>query len=109
MNTMSILNAIAHGEVDDDLDRIYRELVDRRKIVKTRQATALVRALRVGDRVEVIGGIKPRYIVGAQGTVRGKLQTKIEVELDEAVGRFGKRVRIPATCLRKLEVETEDD
>lgn len=106
---MEVLNDIARGNLDDDLDRIAREVYDRRKIVAGMRARATVRALRVGDKVRLVRNIKPRYLVGLTGTVKGKLQTKIDIVIDEGqdTGRFGRTLRTPASCVEKIE--DEDD
>jgi ribosomal protein L21E len=94
----SIQHYIKKGLLDNSLDDLYEAISARRK----RIARDLFHDLRVGDTVQINEHIKPKYMVGQTGTVVDKRQSKVEVEFDRPMGRFGQRVICPVTSLKKL-------
>ena len=93
-----VLLALRSGHLDNEFDDIYEAISRRRK----RIARDLFHNLRVGDTVQINEHIKPKYMVGQTGTVVDKRQSKVEVEFDRPMGRFGQRVICPVTSLKKL-------
>ena len=78
--------------------------------------TPLGKALqfKVGDRVMITGDISPAYLKGQQGTVQrkngstigGRTKWRINVKLDNKVGRFDNAypIGVPVECLTKVPV-----
>lgn len=98
MNPSEVITAALSGDLDDGLDGIIAACNERRVIV----SRSLYHTLKVGDRVRFMNG-RPKYMVGVEGTVVGKKQSKLVVDLDESRGRFnGKGVVCPPSCLEKL-------
>jgi ribosomal protein L21E len=93
-----ILNLILQGKCDTLLDDIAHAMRER----KVQISRDLFRELRIGDRVQIEGNIKPRYMAGLVGTVVDKRQSKVELEFAEPVGRFGRRVICPVTSITKI-------
>jgi hypothetical protein len=82
----------------DDFGLIYDTL----KVKQRRVANKQVQILEVGDRVRFTN-IKPKYMIGEQGTVTGFASTRVVVKLDRPVGKFsGNDLRVPATCVVRL-------
>lgn len=86
----------------DDVDLLFDVLR-----TKQRRIGNAVR-LRIGDRV-MLRNIKPKYLSGQLATVKGGSGNKIEVELDQQVGRYGRKVRVARTCLEKIEDPTPQE
>lgn len=86
----------------DDVELLHTVL--RAKEQRILRATPL----RVGDRI-ALRNIRPKYLNGQTGRIKGRANTKIEVELDNQVGRYGKVVRVARACIQKLEVQDESD
>jgi hypothetical protein len=92
---MASAGAIRRAIRESDLDReeirdIYETLRQKSREVD-RKATANT---KVGDRIRIISG-RPRYLIGTEGTIVAKRQTKFEALMDEAVGRFGRQLVLP--------------
>lgn len=91
---------VHNGKLDEDIDEVLEFLRARKQYLSDKAASAL----RPGDRV-VIRNIKPRYLNGMVGHVRGRMAGKIEVELDQQPrgDRFGKVLIFPASCVEALK------
>jgi hypothetical protein len=101
MDAIDIMDAIVGGSMDTQLDALAGAITDRRKAVAKRQLFEL----KPGDRVRVSGGIRPKYMIGAVGTVIRIGSARIDVQLDEDIGRFraGRDIGFPPGTLEKLE------
>lgn len=80
-----------------------RRRKDRDHTIQERQAT-----LKVGDRIQIGSTVKPRYLAGTPGTIKGRKNGKFIVHLDEgcdqrAVARFGRAPVCPASILEPLK------
>ena len=84
---MSILTEILTGDHDAQLDAIVDAVKQRRKASRNAAATINLASIAVGDRV-VLKDVSPKYMIGQTATVVDKRRTKIEVRLDNPVGRF---------------------
>ena len=85
--------------------RVNVECVERIKYLRKVQTRQIAATLEPGDRVTIVRGIKPQYMIGVRGRIKRVLQTKVEVEFDpgQYLGRFAgsTSVRVPISCLRK--------
>ena len=102
MTTMTelelLIGAIRTGEGDDDIERVLDTVLARRKYLDDLESSKL----KVGDRVAFNDRTKPKYMVGASGTIIEKRRTKLVIEMDEEHGRFGKEAVAPGSLLTKL-------
>lgn len=89
---------IKKGDLDDYFEEISEALIAR----KRRLGRDLFRELKAGDKVQISDNIKPRYMAGQKGVVRAKRQSKVEVEFEKPMGRFGRIVIVPVTSLTLL-------
>ena len=84
MNATDIIDAIQTGQCDDSLGLITAE-VKARRAAKARSTSA---TLAIGDRVRLVG-ISPKYLNGVECTFQGHKNSKLTVQLDERIGKFG--------------------
>ncbi len=96
-----VITAILTGEVDDDFDRIAIALKERRKSL----SAAKLLTFKRGDRVKVVPPISPKYMAGATGKVVKLGNSRIDIELDEQVGRYpsGVAIGFPPSTLELIE------
>ncbi len=80
------------GDHDDDLDAIVDAVRSRGKYLDT----VMHRTIQIGDTVRFNDQASPKYIVGITATVVGKSRTKVDVELEETVGKF--EGGVPINC-----------
>jgi hypothetical protein len=98
MNPSDVITAALSGDIDEGLDGIIAACGERKKVL----SRSLYYTLNIGDRVRFVNG-RPKYMIGVHGTVVGKKQSKLVVDLDETRGRFGsKGILCPPSCLEKL-------
>lgn len=83
-----VVNAVAAGMLDDDLDRLAGVVSDRMAVLKHARSVALMASLDIGDRVRIDAGVRPLYLQGALGTVAGFVAKGVVIKLDYPVGRF---------------------
>lgn len=98
---MNLAEEIINGNHDADLDQIVEAIRQRRKLNRSKDTALTMATVNVGD-VVVLKGLTPKYLNGNQGKVVGKRRTKIEVQMDQAIGRYGRMVTVPATCIDKV-------
>ncbi len=96
-----LLDRVLGGEADDYLDELKDAVSDRKKIVAQR----LVSGIKVGDRIRFNASTRPVYLQGVEATVTKKLQKNVQVELDEAAGRYeaGSPITVPAVLVERAE------
>lgn len=92
-----VLTNIVLGKFDGDLDRIITAANSRRKTV----GEAKIYSFSVGDRVKYNQLTKPKYLVGAIGTIKQINRTKVVVDLDSPAGKFSKNVITPTSLIEK--------
>jgi methyl coenzyme M reductase subunit C-like uncharacterized protein (methanogenesis marker protein 7) len=103
--------AIRNGQYDKKLDYvsevIWRELKSRRQELAYDAALSL----KVKDRVQVTGRIKPRYMIGCTGTIKEIVGMRVTIELDEPITRNTRtRTRvIPAIICMATSLEKIDE
>jgi hypothetical protein len=104
---------INNGRLDNYLDAVTDAIIRRRKYLRDKKALTLIAEARPGDRVEVVGTIKPRYMLGERGVIveapPGRMPKRFFqwVELDRVPNsnrqggrRWSRTVLMPASCLR---------
>ena len=73
-----IVNAIIRGEYDEYLNSIKNAIKGRQEMV----SRAKFFTIKMGDRVRLVN-LRPKYMVGATGTVLHHNNTRITVRLDQ--------------------------
>lgn len=99
--TISVIDEILDGKLDDDLDQILSAIKERRDQLASR----LRFKLRPGDRVRVVGDLRPRYLIGLIGVVKRINQTTISIDFEDpaSAGRYSAGVRMPLEHVEKVE------
>ena len=100
MNSNEIIGAINSGEVDDDLDTIIDTARGRQERAAIAKAQGFVR----GDTVRVVGHIRPKYLIGMEGTVTEVVGGRVGVRMNEERGRVraGSEATVPAVCVQRV-------
>src|SRR6266536_2611442 len=102
----AVVEAIAHGELDDELGVLGAVINERVQLLATARSMRTLASLRVGDRVRINHSAKPNYLHGEPGTVTGWAGQNVIVQLDRPVGRFaGGELRCPPLILEPLVSE----
>lgn len=70
-------NALLSGQLDDKLDKISQAIQMRRQI----HGQIKYMDFKIGDKVRVIDGVRPRRIAGARGEITGFKTKKILVKM----------------------------
>lgn len=95
MKTQDVVMAVLNGEVDAGLAKIEESIRRRRNL--------LVSTWEIGDRVRFTGNVKPGYLYGEMGTITGFFRSRLRVEMDKPIGRFGKVLRVTPSLLEKVD------
>ena len=66
---LQLCDDIDDGDYDGGLNEIAKAIQSRRDVVVRRTARRLQRELKVGDKVKLTNGIKPRYLQGMVGHI----------------------------------------
>ncbi len=100
----AVVEAIAHGELDDELGVLGAVINQRVRLLATaRSIRTTLASVRVGDLVRVNHGAKPNYLHGEPGTVTGWAGQNVIVQLDQPIGRFTSgELRCPPLILEPL-------
>ena len=102
----AVVEAIARGELDDELAVLGAVINQRVRLLATAQSMTTLASLRVGDRVRINHSAKPNYLHGRAGTVTGWAGQNVVVQLDQPVGRFTTgELRCPPLVLKPLAPE----
>lgn len=97
MDAYEIITAALTGDLDDNLDGIIAACIERRST----RSRSLFYILKIGDKVRYTTG-RPLYLQGAVGTVVGKKQSKLVIDLDERRQKFFKGIVTPPGLLEKI-------
>jgi hypothetical protein len=101
-----VVEAIARGELDDELAVLGAVINQRVRLLATAQSMTTLASLRVGDRVRINHSAKPNYLHGRAGTVTGWAGQNVIVQLDQPAGRFTTgELRCPPLVLEPLAPE----
>jgi hypothetical protein len=106
MSAVDVVKAITAGEADDNLEAVFNAFKARSRYVRTELALANSAELSEGTAVRIVGGLKPKYLVGITGKISaydsapkaGYLM--VDVDEDQYTGNYGKHLRVPANCLK---------
>jgi hypothetical protein len=102
----AVVEAIARGELDDELAVLGAVINQRVRLLATAQSMTTLASLRVGDRVRINHSAKPNYLHGRAGTVTGWAGQNVIVQLDQPAGRFTTgELRCPPLVLEPLAPE----
>jgi hypothetical protein len=101
-----VAQMILEGNYDEDLEVIQRALAARHRIVQQQRAAETAAQLRTGDRIRVVGRIKPKYLIGCEGTVKRIAGDKAFVDAtgEFGWGRYGRSadLGVPLSCVEKI-------
>ena len=102
-----LVDLITGGLMDDELELIIQAAVARRRFLQDVKGAENQAAFKPGTKVRICGNIKPRYLIGARGTVsvdiprrRGDLM--VDIDPHYHTGRYSKHLAIPASCLEEV-------
>ena len=84
------------GQMDEYLDGMIRTIQMRKKDMAPK-----VWEFQVGDRVRLVNA-NPKYLIGAEATVKKVNRTKIVIDLDSPQGRFSKNISTPLSMVEKV-------
>lgn len=113
-----VLEFIHSKATTREVDQIFKACNDRVNVLRSIEGSINMSLLKSGDTVE-LHGLKPKYINGMRGTVKGtspRREASFEItlsEADSAMWRMKKRhwgegpvtVGIPASCLTKVDTD----
>lgn len=104
MKASTIAKRIGEGVYDDDIEYLNQALRTRNDFIRDQKRLDMRGSLSAGDTVEITGGIRPRYIVGTQGTVThvGPKYVTIDVTRGETRRYPRKGLKIPLNCIEKV-------
>lgn len=115
MKAAKVIAAVQAGELDEGLSKIISIAIERNKEVRRARALSAAAALEPGDRVQVIEGIRPQYMVGHVGQIamppeNSRRQHKagfIWVDFGRRIQgprrAWGPLICMPAGCLKKVK------
>lgn len=92
---VDVCKAIVRGEYDNDLDMIRQAMSDRAEMQKRDKFWTF----KVGDTVKFNSKTRPKYLVGIEGKIVEKRQTKVVVDIGDRHGRFGRQINVPVSLI----------
>ena len=103
MTIQELLTAIGQLDNEADCNLLFEALRAQTRHVRATAARLNASTLKAGDKVR-LHGIRPKYLDGATGIVVSLNGTKIEVRLDDMIGRFSPvvPVNVPASCVEAI-------
>lgn len=69
MDIAEVTRAIHLGELDDSIEALYETLRLRARALRNAKDASMRAAVRIGDRVKIADGIKPKYLISVTGQV----------------------------------------
>ena len=115
---LQLCDDIDDGVFDAGLDEIAKAVISRRDIVARRNARRLMRSIKVGDKVKLTNGIKPRYLEGMVGHIEKIRDGAADVKLTrmptpQGAGRppaegYKDRFTVPFEHLKVLDADTQE-
>jgi hypothetical protein len=107
---IDLIDSIESGAYDDDLDGITLAVVERQRALARMNAQSYQPKDRV--RVSLSANLRPRYILGAVGTVEevriSKVVVRFDSDINDPYGKFaGNRIAVPANALERITDEQE--
>jgi hypothetical protein len=100
----ALMAAIANGRYDHSLDKVGEHIVS--SIRKRGEVLNIERAaeLSEGDRVRIMGPLRPNYFLNKRGTITSIEDGTVWVKLDKPVRRKGKILGTAGVPARLIEV-----
>jgi hypothetical protein len=99
----ALSRAIADGELDRDLLTLHEAITQRLDTLATHSTATALLELSPGDRVEINGAARSKYLHGERGTVAGLAGQDVVVSLDRPIGRFRSgELRCHPLCLDRI-------
>jgi hypothetical protein len=108
-----VMRIIASGRLDNCLSQIVQAVNARRHVQRDIEVAANLAELQIGDKVVVVGNLKPKYMLGTTGVIVKKpaqwggrdRPDNLYVQVQGSKGRFRGQeiISIPANCLEKEE------
>ena len=92
-----IVTPILKGECDEFL----KSIIDTAQLRQT-QLKPKIYEFSVGQRVKFSNTVRPKYLVGAMGTVSKVNRTKVIVDLDERHERFYRNISTPLAMVEMV-------
>lgn len=92
-----IVTPILKGECDEFL----KSIIDTAQLRQT-QLKPKIYEFNVGQRVKFSNTVRPKYLVGAMGTVQKINRTRIVIDLDERHERFYRNISTPLSQLETV-------
>ena len=102
MTLADVIVAIDSVQCDEKLELLFETLRQRQRQVYASQGRRILAELSVGTKVK-FGNLRPKYLIGMQGTVAGFKGANVKVTLPHSVGKFGTTVVCPASLLEIIE------
>ena len=100
MELETVRGYLNDGWYDEQLDKLERMIQERRDLLAQREAASLV----AGDQI-VVTRIRPKYLEGAELTVKWVRGNKVEATMNHTHSdkyQEGMSVTIPVLCVRKV-------
>jgi hypothetical protein len=102
----ALMHAIEAGQYDHSLDRVGKHIVE--AIAKRQRVLGaeILETLEPGNKVKILGPLRPKYFVGRFGVVDRIADTTVWVTLNKPITRYRKThtsVGVPAWKLEVLD------
>jgi hypothetical protein len=105
-----LIQGIAKGEFDTQLDEIAHVIGERRRYLRLQKGLQNRKALKPGTPCRITPGIKPKYLTGLTGKVSEQAPTRsgdLMFEFDDesylyVAHRFRRIVGVPASLLARI-------
>ena len=91
--------AILRGDHDHHLHALDHAVHQRQRLLEDQQAAIRLAQLRPGQHVQLNTDVRPKYLIGAHGTVIDTNDRTVTVLLDHPIGRYGPTLRCPPTTI----------
>lgn len=97
---MGIEQDIIDGKYDDNIDGIVQAVNIRRDML----SRSKFYDFKVGDKVRIVGQVRPKYLQGMEATVSEKRRSKLVIRLTDSTvsGRFARGLVVGAGVLEKI-------
>jgi hypothetical protein len=87
---------VLSGQMDEYLDGMIQTIQLRKKEMRPK-----IWEFQVGDRIKMVN-TNPKYLNGAEGTIKKVNRTKVVVDLDNRHGRFYTNITTPLSMVEKV-------
>lgn len=87
---------VLSGQMDEYLDGMIQTIQLRKKEMRPK-----IWEFQIGDRIKMVN-TNPKYLNGAEGTIKKVNRTKVVVDLDNRHGRFYTNITTPLSMVEKV-------